>query len=164
MPTYLGTHIAKFDATPPETVNARLHGGVVKEWKDAYEEINNENGDVRILFRLPIDLVPSELLFACDALGAGTVDIGLYRKNNDGTYTAVDDDCFASAIAVTSAVANADQIFEAGAANIDDTNKPLWQWANLSTRPDYADLFLALTFDAGTSQGGTVRVVLRGTE
>ena len=36
MTTYKATHITNFDAKPPLTVNARLHGGVVKEYKDAF--------------------------------------------------------------------------------------------------------------------------------
>lgn len=164
MTTYKATHITNFDAKPPLTVNARLHGGVVKEYKDAYEEADNANGDFTIVFKVPVDFVPSSLLFACDALGAGTADIGLYYKKADGTYAAVDDDCFATAIAVTGAVAQTEVLFEAAAANIDKTNYALWQWAGLSDRPAYGEMYVALTYDTGTSAAGTVRLVLRGTE
>jgi hypothetical protein len=163
MANYLGTHIAKFDATPADVVDGRLHGGSSLEYKDAFEEIDNANGDTRMVFRVPVNLVPSSLLFACDALGAGTVHIGLYQKDNGGNYVAVDDDCFATAIAVTGAVAQTEVLFEAAATNISRTNDPLWKWAGLTAAPAYGDFYLGLTYATGTSAAGTVRVVLRGT-
>lgn len=164
MATFKGTHITNFDSAPFNSVNARLHGGVVKICKDAFEIADTANADSVILFRLPIDAVVHTVKFACDALSAGTVDIGTYKKNNDGTYTAVDDDCFASAIAVTNAVALTDVTYEAGAALIADALKPLWQRSNLSARPDYGDLYIALTTDTGTGATGTVYVEVQYTE
>lgn len=156
--------MTSFVATPATIVNARLWGGVSKEYKDTWEEPDNANGDVTIVGPLPIDFVPSSILFASDALGAGTANVGLYKKNSDGTFTAVSAECFASDIAVTTAVAQTEVLFEAAATDIANTNKSLWQWAGLSARPDYAELFIALTFDTGTSSAGTIRLVVRGTE
>lgn len=164
MATFKGTHITKFDSTPMETVNSRLHGGVLKTCKDAFEIADTANDDNVILFRLPIDTVVHKIRFACDALSAGTVDIGLYRKAADGTYVAVDQDCFATLIAVTGAVAITDVTNEAGATNIADMLKPIWQRAGLSTRPAYNDMYLALTTPTGTGATGTVYVEVEYTE
>ena len=64
----------------------------------------------------------------------------------------------------TGAVVQTEVLFEAAAANIDKTNYALWQWAGLSARPAYGEMYVALTYDTGTSAAGTVRLVLRGTE
>ncbi len=165
MTTYKGTHITDFDSNPPDVVNARLHGGVIKRVKDAFEIADTANADSVILFRLPIDAVVDRVYFGCDDLTSGTVDIGVYKKNNDGTYTAVDDDCFASAIALGSgAVAVTDVTYEAGATLIADAMQPLWERANLSARPEYGDLYIALTTDTGTGATGTVYVEVVYTE
>ena len=155
MPTFLGQHITDFDSTPFDVVPARLHGGRQFTISDVTEVPDTANGDVLVVARVPVDAVIKSVKFACDALGAGTADIGLYRKASDGTYVAVDDDCFASAIAVTSAVALTDVTYEAAAANIDKRNVPAYTRAGLSARPAYGDLYVALTFDTGTSSVGT---------
>lgn len=155
MPNFLGTHITNFDATPPRFEDAKTHGAVLKTLSSVDEVPDTANADTMMIFRLPVDAVVKSVRFACDALGAGTADIGVYRKGNDGTYVAVDDDCFASAIAVTSAVALTDVTYEAAAANIADRNKPLWQKAGLSARPAYGDLYIGYTFDTGTSTVAT---------
>ncbi len=164
MTVYKGTHITKFDSTPMETVNSRLHGAVLKTCKDAFEIADTANNDDVILFKLPIDAVVHKIRFACDALTSGTIDIGLHRKNADGTYTAVDTDTFASAIAVSTAVAITDVTNEAAAANIADMLKPIWQRAGLTTRPAYGDMYLSLTTPTGTGATGTVYVEVEYTE
>lgn len=160
MPTFKGTHITNFDATPPTVVDAQLHGGAVKYYVDAFECPDTANADIMHIFRVPVDSVPISLRWANDALGAGTVDIGLYRKNADGSYTAVDDDCFATQIAVTGANAEAEVLYEAAAANIDLSDRPLWVWAGLSARPAYNDFYVSLTFDTGTSTVATASIKL----
>lgn len=164
MTVYKGTHITKFDSTPREVVDARLHGGVMKMCKDSFEIVNSENNDDVILFRLPIDAVIHKIRFACDALTSGTIDVGVHRKAADGTYVVVDADAFASAIAVSSAVAITDVTNEAAAANIDKMLQPLWQRAGLSTRPTYNELYISLTTPTGTGATGTVYVEVEYTE
>jgi len=160
MATFLGTHVTDFDSTPFDVVDARLHGGLLRTISCVDEVPDTANADVLILARIPIDAVVKSVRSGNDALGAGTMDLGLYKKNADGTYTAVDDNCFADAIAVTGANALTDVTYEAGATLIADRNKPAWQRANLSTRPEYGDLYLAATFDTGTSSVATLLVEL----
>jgi hypothetical protein len=156
MPTFLGIHATDFDSNPFDVVDARLHGGLIHTISSVDEVPDTANADVLIIARVPVDAVIKSVRSANDALGAGTMDLGLYRKNSDGTYTAVDDDCFASAIAVTSANALTDVTYEAAAANIALRNQSAWQRAGLASRPAYGDLYIAATFDAGTSTVATL--------
>lgn len=158
MPTFLSEHITDFDQNPIDFVDARLHSGRLLTQSTVNEVPDTANGDNLILLRIPVDAVVKSVRAANDALGAGTMDIGLYRKNSDGTYTAVDDDCFASAVAVTGANALTDITYEAAATNIALRNQPAWQRAGLSARPAYGDLYLAATFDTGTSTVATLLV------
>lgn len=155
MPTFLGVHATDFDSNPIDFVSSRQHSGVVQNITSVDEIPDTANGDNMIICRVPVDAIVRRVRFGCDALGAGTADIGTYRKNTDGTYTAVDDDCFASAIAVTSAVAVTDVTYEAAATDISKALQPLWQRSALSARPAYGDLYIGYTFDTGTSAVAT---------
>lgn len=156
MATLKATHITNFDAKPPLTVNSRLHGGNVKGYVDAFEIGDTDNADVTVVFKVGIDEIATSLVYAHDDLTSGTLEVGLYKKNNDGTYTAVDADCFATALALGSgAVAPTEILFEAGATNIADARETMWEKAGLTTRPDYAELYIALTHTVGTGADGT---------
>lgn len=156
MATQKGTHITKFDNNPFDVVDAREHGGVLKVAIDSFELADTADGDIAHVFRLPVDAVISSLQFGCDDLGtAGTVDIGLYKKNADGTYSVVDADAFANNIDVsTAAVVPAEYRFSA--KGIETALQPLYELAGLSARPDYADLYISLTTDTGTTAAGSV--------
>lgn len=161
MATTKGNHITDFDQTPADVPNARLHGGALKGSVDQFEL--GTASTIHHVFKVPVEAVLHSCKFGSDDLGtAGTVDIGFYKKNNDGTYTAVDDDAIASAIAVTSAVAYAEQRFEA--ANINTADQPAWELAGLSARPAYGDLYISLTMDTQTTAAGTVAMSIQYTE
>jgi hypothetical protein len=164
MTTYKGTHITNFDSKPFTSVNGRLHGGVKKIAVDTFELADTADADDVIVFRLPIDAIIHRLEFGCDDLGdAGTVDIGVHKKNADGTYTAVDADAFANNIDVnSSAVAMTDYRFSA--QGIETANEALWELASLTSRPDYADLYISLTTDTGTTAAATVTMRVEYTE
>lgn len=164
MATLKATHITNMDATPATVVRSRVHGGNLKHYRDAFEIGDTANADVTIVFKVGIDEVPVSLKFACDALTSGALDIGLYKKNADGTYSAVDDDAFATAVDPSSAVALTEMLFEAAAANIANANKTMWEWAGLSARPAYGELYVALTHDTGTGADGTVLLELTTVE
>lgn len=155
MATFLGQHATNFDATPPTVVEGRLHGGYMFTMSSVDEVPDTANGDIMMIFKVPVNSVIKAVRFANDALGAGTADIGVYRKASDGTYVAVDDDVFATAIAVTGANALTDVTYEAAATNIDARNKPLWQRCGLSAQPAYGDFYIGYTFDTGTSSVAT---------
>lgn len=156
MATFLGTHITDFDQTSIDFVDSNLHSGRIHSISCVDEIPDTANADNMIVARVPVDAVVKTVRFACDALGAGTIDIGFYRKNANGTYTAVDVDAFATLIAVTSALAITDVTYEAAATNIAFRNQPVWQRAGLSARPDYSDMYIGYYFATGTSAVGTV--------
>ena len=164
MATFLGTHITKFDSTPPATVNARQHGGLVKYIGDTFELADTANADFAIVAKLPIDSMLVSLKAAFDDLGsAGTVDIGFYKKNADGTYTVVDADAIANNLDVnTAAVALTEYRFSA--KGIETMNQNVWELAGLSARPAYTDMYVGLTTDTGTTAAATATVQILYTE
>lgn len=155
MTTYKGNHITDFDSTPFDVVPSFLHGGFVKHYRDSFEIGDTSNGDLTVVFKVGVNEIPTSLKYAHDALTSGALDIGLYYKASDGTYTAVDDDCFASAIDPSSAAALTEALYEAAATNIANSNKTMWEWAGLSARPSYADMYVVITHDTGTGADGT---------
>lgn len=164
MTTTLGTLITNFDATPPLNVNSRLNGGYMKGSVDQFELPVITTTDEHIVFRIPIDATLFSVKMATDDLGTtGDLNIGFYKKNNDGTYTAVDDDAIASAVDVnTAATALTEYRFEAAA--IETADQPAWELAGLSARPAYGDIFIALTPSEDTTAIGTVAMQIRYTE
>lgn len=164
MATYKGTHITDFDAQPFDSVNARLHGGVVKAVVDQFELADTADGDFAIVAKLPVDSIIHSVKFACDDLGtAGTVDIGFYRKKADGTYVAVDADALANNIDVNSAAVSATE-YRFSAKGIETATDNAYTLAGLTDRPDYGDIFIGLTTDTGTTAAGTVLVNIQYTE
>lgn len=164
MATQKGTHITNFDSTPPAAVNSRLHGGVLKGAVDTFELTDTADGDIAHVFKLPVDAIVHSLKFACDDLGtAGTVDIGVYKKNDDGTYSAVDADAFANNIDVNSAAVTLTE-YRFSAKDINTANDALWELAGLSARPAYGDMYISLTTDTGTTADGTVTMQIAYTE
>lgn len=157
----LGTYITNLDAKPFEKVSSRLHGGFVRGIVLTDEVPDTANGDTMILAKLPVDAILPSVKAAFDDLGtAGTVDIGLFYKASDGTYTVIDADCIANNIDVNAAaVALTEYRFQV--KGIETIAQPLWQLAGLSARPAYADVYVGLTTDTGTTTAGTVSMVIQ---
>ena len=164
MPTFKGTFITAFDATPPTHVNARLHGGVQKVVRDQFELADTANADIAPVLKLPVDAIIDHVYLAADDLGtAGTLDISIFKKAADGTYTAVLGNAFANNIDVsTAAVARTDYRFST--QGIETANQTLWELAGLSARPAYNDMYVGLTTDTGTTAAGTVYLSVAYTE
>lgn len=158
MATQKSTSITNFDSQPFNVVNSRVHGGYVKGIVDTMELTDTANADVAIVAKLPVDATILSLKLAADDLGtAGTIDIGLFKKNADGTYTAVDADAFANNIDVaTAAVALTEYRFSV--LGIETAMKPAYQLAGLTARPAYEDIYIGLTTDTGTTADGTVTI------
>lgn len=156
----LGTHITNMDAKPFERVLAKLHGGTPKRIVLTDEIPDTANGDSMIVAKVPVDAVLSSVRAAFDDLGtAGTVDIGFYKKAADGTYTVVDADAIANNIDVsTAAVAFTEYRFQV--KGIETIEQTVWELAGLSARPDYADMYIGLTTDTGTTAAGTASMII----
>lgn len=164
MATQKGTHVTNFDAEPFNTTNARLHGGVKKVVRDAFELADTANGDIAHVLKIPVDAILDSVIFGCDDLGtAGTVDIGFYYKKADGTYVAVDADAIANNIDVNSAAVSPTE-YRFSVKGIETANQAAYELAGLSARPAYADLYISLTTDTGTTTAGTVYLKAEYTE
>lgn len=164
MATQKSTNITAFDATPFSRVDARLAGGVVKSIVDTFELTDTADADVAIVAKVPVDGIPLSIKFACDDLGtAGTVDIGLFYKAADGTYTVVDADAFANNIDVNSAAVALTE-YRFSAKGIETAMQNFWTLSGLSARPDYNEMYIGLTTDTGTTADGTVTIQIQYTE
>lgn len=164
MATQKGTHVTKFDATPPTAVASRVHGGVVKYAGDTMELVDTANNDQAIVVKLPVDAVIQSVKFACDDLGgAGTADITFYKKNADGTYTEIADGLIANGIDVNTAAVSLTE-YRFSVLNINTVNQSAWQLAGLSARPAYGDIYIGVTTDTGTTVDGTIALQVLYTE
>ena len=156
MAEFQSVNITKINTTPITIVDGRLMGGTPKHTQDTWAYTNNANDDYVVALKVPVDGIPFSVKYASDDLTSGTTEIGLYLDDGDGTYTAVDIDCFASGVAQGSgAVALTEMLYEAAATNIDQANQTFWEWAGLSARPSYEHLYIAATCSVGTGAAGT---------
>ena len=89
------------------------------------------------LVSIPSNAVVSHVFFQSAAQAAGAMDVGVYRTNADGGAV-VDQDFFATAIAVTGAVVLTNVTNESAAAGgytIAKQSMPLWQAAGMTSDP-----------------------------
>ena len=97
------------------------------------------------LARIPTNAKVKHVFFESEAQAAGAIDVSVYYSSStvDGTPPAVQglivpttgSQFFASAIAVTSAVAATIVTNESGNYNLSKRNQPLWQALNLAADP-----------------------------
>lgn len=153
------TNLTAIDTKPPTILDSKVAGGFTRRILDTVEVADNANADTVVFGPgIPVDAVLPSVKLATDDLGsAGTADLGFFKKNADGTYTAVDDDALAASLDVnTAAVAFTERRYSS--KGIETVQKKVWELANLSARPDYDFLYLGLTFDTGTTAAGTASI------
>lgn len=164
MAEYYGTHVESMDAKPFTRVISRLHGGHLKSIVLTDEMPDTGNGDYMVVAKVPVDAVLPSIKLATDDLGtAGTVDIGFYKRNADGSYTAVDADAIANNIDVNTAAVSLTE-YRFSVKGIETIEQAAWELAGLSARPAYSDLYIGLTTDTGTTAAGTVSMVVQYVE
>lgn len=117
--------------------------------------------------RVPSNAKIKQIWFESGAQGAGTIDLGVYYAT-DGVggkpttllaANAIDQDLFASAIAITSLSQPTNVINESATFDGDKQNQPLWQAAGLSADPGGSfDIVgtLAVAVTTGTGKMGLV--------
>jgi hypothetical protein len=153
--------ITNRDATPRVPNLAGVTGGILRS---AVGTVELASGDSIASKYLLIGNVPSgaridNLKLYCDAIStSGAGDIGLYDPTAAGGAV-VDQDFFASAVVLTSALNGTDVTHEAGGStafgDIARAEMPLWQALGLSSDPCKTyDIVLTLTAAAGGA--GTV--------
>jgi hypothetical protein len=148
--------ITNRDSTPPvQTVG---QGSNVRRVWGVVEAAGGDAGSTYRFCSIPSNARAVRAWFMSDDLGAGTMNVGLYKTTANGGAV-VDADFFASAIDVgTTAVAMTEITFERGASLIDEFEEPLWERLSLTADPqcDY-DVTGVSVSSAAT---GTVLVIV----
>lgn len=158
MATEKSTLLTNQETNPVVISNTR---GVLKSAADTVEVADGANDDIALTgIRIPVEAKVRSVRIAADDLGTGTtMHVGLYKDNLDGTYTAVDADCFATSIDVATAAVGVTEIrFEV--KDISTINAVAWSIAGLSARPAYGELVLGVSFPVGTTAAGTVTAIV----
>lgn len=145
------TQITNRDAALQVKSNSRLtRANIVSSIGKITSSAADDIGSKYKMCVVPSNARMSDLLLSCASTGTtGTANIGIYRTTQDGGAV-VDADFFASAQALTSALAKTSVLLEANGANAslgkDDLEKPLWEALGLSADPkcDY-DIVMTLT-------------------
>lgn len=170
--TAKSTLITNFEATPfVQGIHAQTGGGV----KAAYVTNSvpttsiDEQNDIFLFLPVPAGAVPLSLKvfnddLDSDATPALAVDVGLYYGKDvvgQTSGTAVDVDCFASAITTLQAAntTGVEILFEA--LDINKIGKALWEIGSLTTNPG-GNLYVGIkvTTAAATAAAGDVTLVM----
>ncbi len=146
--------VTNAEASPPTKNDSTTRGSV----KDTVGSITPATDDAATsigrLVRVPSNARVTKLSLTCAAFTtAGAVDVGVYRTSGDGGAV-VDADFFASAQALTAALADASVLNESGVNTIANQLLPLWQAAGLASDPG-GELDIAYTITT-TFNGGQV--------
>lgn len=155
------TAITNMDATP--RVKATAGAGARDGLKEISGTVTSTTGKTSPstyqLVRLRSTAFVKRIVLDSAAQGSSTaLDFGLYYSsdNRDGTSaanagTVIDQDFFASAVDVSSAVRASDITNESGTYTLDKRIQPLWQAAGLSTDPGgYFDIVATSTATINT--------------
>ena len=150
------TSITNLDATPIIRANPWVHGGNSKQFSGTVEVSAAASiASTYRFFRVGSWMRPVQLRLFCDALTAGAIDIGLARTAADGGAY-VDQDFFASAVALGSALNGTDVTYEAAtAASMDIANieKRIWEVLALTSDPNLEYDVVATVTTAITATG-----------
>jgi hypothetical protein len=157
------TAITNLDALPQKRASSWNHGGDGKHYAALIAGTNGDSiGSVYRFFRISSNMRAHALALFCDALTSGAGDIGLYRTAADGGAV-VDQDFFASAVAMGTALNGTDVTYESGNAasnmGLSQAEKRIWEVMGLAADPGLEyDVAITLT----TALGGSGNIVLRG--
>lgn len=153
--------IADFVAVPRVPVSPHKGGqGDLKEVAGYVTPAADDSATSVYRFcRLPSNAaVRSVQISNAAATTAGSIDIGIHQTNDNGGAV-VDQDFFASALALTAAKSNAEQIDESAEFTLDEQFMPLWQALGLSVDP-HRDYDVTATVITAFS-GGPTKIKIR---
>lgn len=157
--------ILGYTVATPRTLNDGGLKGRLNCILDTIEVSDNANADTAVLgLGIPVNARITSIRVATDDLGAaGTMDIGLFKKNADGTFTAVSANAIANDLDVnTAAVTLTERRFSS--KDINTVKQKAWELAGLSAEPAYKELFIGMTFDTGTTAAGTLTIIVEFVE
>lgn len=154
--TLKGTAIANREATPSVLNNPGLgEGAVAKVAVGHLASVTASLSGTSVirLVSVPSNAVVTGLEFQSAAQGGGTFNVGVYRTNDDGGAV-VDEDFFATAIAVTSAVAQTNILNESTTNTIAKQSQQIWEALGMSADPkSMLDIALTVGTDITTGTG-----------
>lgn len=125
--------ITNRDATPKVLTNSSLNKASMLKAAGTIETTGSDStGSTYLFCSLPSNARVSDVLFSVDGNNtAGTLDIGIYQTTANGSAV-VDADFFASAQALSSALARTSVVHESAVYGIEDIEKPLWEALGLT--------------------------------
>lgn len=158
MATQKSVNVTNLETQPVTVFNASILGGYLFNFTDTIEATALTTNDIVIMSPLPVNAILNSIQLATDDLGTtGALSLGLYKKNTDGTYTAVLSNAFATSLDVnTTAVAFTERRYSN--LDINTVSQKLWQLAGLSASPDYDSLYIACLATTGTTATGTISI------
>ena len=164
------TSITNLDTIPvsPNTAGAGGAGPLLETGDFVTTSASASGTSTYKLARVPSNAKIKQVVFESEAQGAGASDISVYYSSStvDGTSPSLQGTIvpttgaafFASAIALTSAVAQSLQTNESTNYNLSKRNQPLWQALGLTADPGgYFDIVAVLT----SAVTGNARMGLR---
>lgn len=121
---------------------------------------DNTDGDQIQFARVHSDWSVLSIKFNNDALtGATDINVGLWSDDDPDSATDVDENAYADAIGMGSALAFAEQAFEA--RDLSKMGQKVWQDAGLSARPEGGAWYrMALNLITGGTAAGTISGVV----
>jgi hypothetical protein len=166
--TVKSTQITNRDASPVSGTVAAVMGGMKRStFGYVTTAATATTASYYPLVQVPSNARVSSIKLSTAALGAGcTMNIGVFvpTKTTDrllalsSSYTggaAIDDDFFATAVDVSSAIKQTEVVNESGTNTIDKQEKELWDALGLASDPGCM-LDIAATLGAATVAGGKV--------
>ena len=140
MATVKGTHATNYTASPQVREPAHSFGGIVRESVSLVVIAADESASNDLIAcRVPSNARVSQVLLSyADATTGGAIDVGVWQEvaTAPGTFEAVDDDLFASAMVLTDGPQwNKDITNESAEYTAAEQAMPLWQVLGLTTDP-----------------------------
>ena len=138
MANVLSEALTARDANTYTYRDTELTAGALKEVVGVVSPAADQSASDFLMFvAVPSNAIISQVMIsAADASTGGAIDVGIFEKNTDGTYSAVDDDLFASALDLAGGpYNNLDITHESGEYTYAETEKPLWEVLGLTTDP-----------------------------
>lgn len=148
-------NITNRDATPRVIEEANITKGVLLEAVGTLETAAADTSASKYFFcSIPSNARVSQVLLYCDSLGtAGAMDVGLWKNTKDGGAV-VDQDFFASAQSLATALNGTEITHESAVYGLEDVEKPVWEALGLTSDPnliyDIVGYVTTATVDAGT--------------
>lgn len=126
MASIAAASVSRMLTARPKPLPHDMGGREMRIARDTVEMLTSVATDeYAALLVIPSNCILHQLLWHSDAMTSGTMNVGVWTINRDGTLTAVDVDFFATALAVSSAVASTDILNEAGNVPIESRGAAL---------------------------------------